>query len=164
MIATAVTTATATAIGKTVIRIEIDSGGAPGRKGKMREKETATIVIAAAGNASERTLAIMRISRQLRAVRCRHHSIKLKIPLNPPFLETMSLSPDRRMWLRPLFTILMFNNNFLDSFQPTLLSLTDRQIPLVKRPITMVTKDSLSKTSRVFDQSHRWLSPTANRT
>lgn len=119
---------------------------------------------AANANASGRTLVMMRTSRQWRAVRSLHHSIKLKIPLNRPFLETMSLSPGRRMGLRPLFTIPMFNNNFPDSFQPPLLSLTDRQILLVKRLITMVTKDSLSKTNRVFDQSHRWLFPTAKRT
>lgn len=160
------TTATATTIEKTVLEIRIDSGGASGQKGKMREKETVMIVTTAAGsaNASGRTLVMMRTSRLLRAVRCRHHSIKLKIPLNPPLLKTTSLSLRRGTWIRPLFTIHMFNNNFQDSFQPLLLSLTDRQTLLVKRPITMATKDSLSKTNRAFDQSHRWLFPTARRT
>lgn len=147
-------------IGKTVIltvtatetiEIQIESGGGQGRNEKTRETRSVTETeMIAVGSAIERSLEIVTF-RQWRVVRC--------LRLNRRILRSLA----HLMRLLLLFTTLVLISSFLASFRIPLLNRIARPILLVKQPIIMVTRDSLSRNSRASDQSPRWLYLIVNR-
>ena len=58
--------------------------------------------------------------------------------------------------MRPHSMILMYHSSFPANSRHMLLNLTDRHILQVKQPNTMVTRDSLCKTSRASGLNLHW--------